>query len=145
MSCCSLLSAESDSVTDCVSVSSSRSSPALNRRKASLREKSMPNQKNQEKKKKSPVSSCILCSTVTWVCVTLFLRQSSGQTDQVEQYSSQKMTNTYQEIRDKSRLSKSLKISLYRFVSDLECNFFTSEINSIKVKLMNLEDTLTLA
>lgn len=38
------------------------------------------------------------------------------------------VNNTYEEIKDKSRLSNSLKISLYRLVSDFGCNFFTSEM-----------------
>lgn len=98
----------------------------------------------KKKKKPFPLVYCALQSC-EFIFVTLFLHQNSGQTDQVEQCNRQKTASTYQEITDKSRLSKSLKISLYRFVSDLECIFFTSEINSIKVKPMNLEDALTLA
>lgn len=56
--------------------------------------------------------------------------QCSGQTEQAEWCRRQE--NTYEEIKDKSRLSKSLKISLYRLVSDLQCNFFTSEMRNGK-------------
>lgn len=43
-------------------------------------------------------------------------------------------SNTYEEMKDKSRLSKSRKISLYRFVSDLFTRF-TSEMKNVKAKI----------
>lgn len=63
--------------------------------------------------------------------------QCSGQTEQAEWCRRQEkhivlMYNTYEEMKDKSRLSKSLKISLYRLVSDLQCNLFTSEMRNGK-------------
>lgn len=149
MSCCSLPSAESDSVTDCVSASSRSSSPALKRRTTTprklltcwdwLRSDCCCLQVDKAVNwvfNKSPVSSCILCSTVTWVYMCRLVPPSEFSSNRSSRAIQQrkKSKNTYQEIIDKSRLSKSLKISLYRFVSDLGCIFFTSEINSTKIK-----------
>ncbi len=53
------------------------------------------------------------------------------------------MQNTYVEIKDKSRLSKSLKISLYRLVSDLWCTFFTSEMRNGNAKIYEIRWSLS--